>query len=98
MPDRRTDGHQFRLLDVLQDFNREDLRIKGSLALPAERVVRALNQVNGWRSKLMTVMDDNGPEYISAIRMSWALAQHQPYFVRKIYTRSARSKSLATSA
>ena len=46
MADRLGDGRQFSLLNVLDDFNREGLGIEIDFSLPAERVVRALNQVN----------------------------------------------------
>lgn len=36
------------------------------LALPSERVVRALNQIISWRGKPMAIRVDNSPEYISA--------------------------------
>ena len=38
-------------LAVLDDFNREGLAIAVDILLPAERAVRALNQVIGWRRK-----------------------------------------------
>jgi putative transposase len=44
MADRLADGRQFRLLNVLDDFNREGLGIEIDFSLPSERVVRALNQ------------------------------------------------------
>ena len=40
MADRLADGRQFRLLNVLDDFNREGLGIEVDFSLPAERVVR----------------------------------------------------------
>ncbi len=49
MSDRLADGRQFRLLNVLDDFNREGLGIKVDLSLPAARVVRTLNRVIEWR-------------------------------------------------
>ena len=51
MADRLGDGRQFRLLNVLDDFNREGLGIEIDFSLPAERVVRALNQIIEWRGK-----------------------------------------------
>lgn len=36
-------GRQFRLLTVLDDFNREGLGIKVDFSRPAERVVRSLD-------------------------------------------------------
>ena len=49
MADRLEDGRQFRLLNVLDDFNREGLGIEVDFSLPAERVIRSLNQIIEWR-------------------------------------------------
>lgn len=57
---------QFRLLNVLDDFNREGLGIEVDVSLPAECFVPILNQVIEWRGKPMVIRVDNGPEYISA--------------------------------
>ena len=72
MADRLGDGRQFRLLNVLDDFNREGLGIEIDFSLPAERVVRALNQIIEWRSAPKTIRVDKGPEYISGALMEWA--------------------------
>lgn len=40
-----SDVRQFRLLNVLDDFNRDGLGIKVDFSLPAELVVRSLNQI-----------------------------------------------------
>ena len=47
MADRLADGRPFRLLNVLDDFNREGLGIEVDFSLPADRVVRALNPSSG---------------------------------------------------
>ena len=72
MADRLGDGRQFRLLNVLDDFNREGLGVEIDFSLPAERVVRALNQIIEWRGAPKTIRVDNGPEYISGTLMEWA--------------------------
>ena len=72
MADRLGDGRQFRLLNVLDDFNREGLGIEIDFSLPAERVVRALNQIIEWRGAPRKIRVDNGPEYISGTLMEWA--------------------------
>ncbi len=59
MADRPADGRQFRLLNVLDDFNREGLGIEVDFSLPAERVVRALNQIIEWRGKPIAIRVDN---------------------------------------
>lgn len=60
--DRLGDGRQFRLLNVLDDFNSEGLGIEIDFSLPAGRVVRALNQIIEWRGAPRTIRVDNGPE------------------------------------
>ena len=59
MADRLGDGRQFRLLNVLDDFNREGVGIEVDFSLPAERVVRALNQIIEWRDAPKTIRVDN---------------------------------------
>ena len=72
MADRLGDGRQFRLLNVLDDFNREGLGIEIDFSLPAERVVRALNRIIEWRGKPVAIRVDNGPEYVSSTLTIWA--------------------------
>jgi putative transposase len=45
------DGRSFRLLNVIDDFNREALSIEVDFSLPSERVVRALKHLIQWRGK-----------------------------------------------
>lgn len=105
MADRLADGHAFRLLNVLDDFNREGLGIEVDFSLPAERVIRSLNNIIEWRGKPKTIRVDNGPEYISQALSDWAgengiaLADIQPgqpqqnaYIER--YTRTVRHEWL----
>ncbi|WP_139834154.1 IS3 family transposase [Marivita cryptomonadis] len=75
MADRLGDGRQFRLLNVLDDFNREGLGIEVDFSLPAERVVRALNRIIEWRGPPGTIRVDNGPEYVSSTLTIWAEKQ-----------------------
>uniref|UniRef100_A4WSE6 Integrase, catalytic region n=1 Tax=Cereibacter sphaeroides (strain ATCC 17025 / ATH 2.4.3) TaxID=349102 RepID=A4WSE6_CERS5 len=75
MADRLADGRQFRLLNVLDDFNREGLGIEADFSLPAERVVRSLNQIIEWRGKPLAIRVDNGPEHVSSTLMTWAERQ-----------------------
>lgn len=72
MHDQLEDGRSYRLFNVLDDFNREGLAIEVDLSLPAERVVRALNQIIEWRGKPKQIRCDNGPEYISKLLEQWA--------------------------
>ncbi|GAA4216216.1 transposase InsO family protein [Sagittula marina] len=46
--------------------------IEIDFSLPAERVVRALNQIIEWRGAPKKIRGDNGHEYISGTLMEWA--------------------------
>jgi putative transposase len=72
MADRLEDARAFRLLNVLDDFNREGLGIEADFSLPAERVIRSLNQIIEWRGRPKSIRVDNGPEYVSNILRQWA--------------------------
>lgn len=72
MHDQLQDGRCIRLLNVIDDFNREGLGIEIDFSLPTERVVRALEQIIEWRGSPKEIRCDNGPEYISARLQSWA--------------------------
>jgi putative transposase len=90
MADRLGDGRAFRLLNVLDDFNREGLGIEVdfsirrendpldrflTLLIPAERVTRSLDRIIEWRGKPGTIRVANGPEYISEKLRIWAEKQ-----------------------
>ena len=72
MHDQLTCGRSFRLLNVIDDFNREALGIEIDFSLPSERVIRALEQIMEWRGKPLAIRCDNGPENISGTIQLWA--------------------------
>jgi putative transposase len=72
MHDNLDDGRQYRLFNVLDDFNREGLGIEVDLSLPSARVIRALDQIIEWRGRPKAIRCDNGPEYISTTLQEWA--------------------------
>lgn len=72
MHDALSDGRAFRLLNILDDFNREGLAIEVDLSLPSARVIRTLEQAIQWRGKPKVIRCDNGPEYVSGALRSWA--------------------------
>ena len=73
MHDQLQDGRTFRLFNVIDDFNREGLGIEVDFSLPSERVIRSLEQIMVWRGKPSTLRCDNGPEYLSAMIINWAV-------------------------
>jgi putative transposase len=76
MSDALSTGRTFRTLNVIDDFNREALWIEVDTSLPAERVVRILEQLIGWRGKPVSIRMDNGPELISQCLECWAKEKH----------------------
>jgi len=65
MHDELEDGRKFRLLNILDDFNREGLEIEVDFSLPALRVIRTLERIIEQRGRPKNIRCDNGPEYIS---------------------------------
>jgi putative transposase len=72
MHDQLNDGRSFRLLNVIDDFNREALGIEVDFSLPSERVIRSLEQIMQGRGTPKVLRFDNGPEYITEPIVNWA--------------------------
>jgi putative transposase len=71
MHDQLTDRLPFRLLNVIDDFNLEALGIEADFSLPAERLIRVLEQIINWRGKPNVIRCDNGPENVSGAVQTW---------------------------
>jgi putative transposase len=71
MSDTLTDGRKFRLLNVMDDFNRESLCIEADTSLPGQRVVRVLERLVNRRGKPQQIRTDNGPELIGHRLQEW---------------------------
>ena len=76
MHDQLETGKSFRLLNVIDDFNREALGIEIDFSLSSLRVIRALEQIISWRGRPKVIRCDNGPEYISSALQTWAESKH----------------------
>jgi putative transposase len=72
MSDQLASGKSFRTFNVVDDYNREGLGIEVDTSLPANRVIRSLEQIIEWRGKPLALRCDNGPEYISQKLVEWA--------------------------
>ena len=75
MADALWSGRRFRTFNVLDDFNRESLRIEIDSSLPSLQVIRALDELIELRGAPRRLRLDNGPELISKALADWA-AQH----------------------
>lgn len=72
MHDQLADGRSIRLLNIIDDFNREALAIEVDFSLPSVRVKQTLERLIEWRGKPVSIRCDNGPEYTSSELMQWA--------------------------
>ena len=71
MRDSLVDGRKFRLLNVIDDFNRESLAIEVDTSLPSLRVIRVLERLIAQRDCPANIRCDNGPEFISHKLEEW---------------------------
>ena len=64
-------GRPFRTLNVIDESNRAILAIEIDISLPAARVVRTLEQLEGIHSLPKSIRLDNGSELRSTVLMGW---------------------------
>lgn len=72
MHDSLWDGRAFRLLNVLDDYNRQVLWIEVDTSLPSLRVIRVLEQLQQSRGLPEMIRVDNGPEFVSHKLDAWS--------------------------
>lgn len=65
MSDALDTGRKVRLLNIIDDFNREALCIDPAFSYPAEHVVRTLEILASERGLPEVIRADNGPEFIA---------------------------------
>jgi len=75
MADRLYDGRPFRVLNVLDEANREALAIEPARSLPSLRVVAVLEQLVAVHGPPAAIRCDNGPELIAETLTSWCRDQ-----------------------
>jgi putative transposase len=71
MSDSLWDGTRYRLLNIMDDYNREVLSIETDTSLPALRLIRVLERLKGVRGIPQMIRVDNGPEFISDKLDGW---------------------------
>ncbi len=71
MSDNLWNGKRYRLLNVIDDYNRQVLAIEADTSLPALRVVRTLERLKEDRGLPKMIRVDNGPEFISNKLDAW---------------------------
>lgn len=71
MSDTLWNGRRYRVLNIIDEYNRELLDVRIDTSLPAKRVIEALNQTGEFRGYPQSIRVDNGPEFISAALEFW---------------------------
>jgi putative transposase len=71
MSDSLVDGRRFRLLNIIDDYNRESLWIEVDTSLPSLRVIRVLERLVEMRGRPARIRVDNGPEFVSDKLQLW---------------------------
>lgn len=65
MSDSLSDGRRIRILNIIDDFNREALLIEIAKSITAESVITELMKLKDYRGLPQQIRVDNGPEFIS---------------------------------
>lgn len=71
MSDSLADGRRIRILNVIDDYNRQSLVIEAGISMPSERVIRSLEQAIEIYGKPRQIRTDNGPEFTSRNYEEW---------------------------
>lgn len=73
MHDTLMNGRKFRVLNVIDDFNREALRIEPYFSIGSNLVIKILERLVFERGKPLGIRVDNGPEFISSALTEWCM-------------------------
>ena len=71
MSDVLSYGRKIRVLNIIDDYNREALVVEPAFSYPSEQVIRVLREITFLRGKPKEIRVDNGPEFTSKIFMNW---------------------------
>lgn len=74
MSDALYQGSKFRLLTVIDDFNREAVAIEVDTSLRSERLVRVFERLKTERGLPDMLRVDNGPEFLGQVFVNWCQA------------------------
>ncbi len=67
-------GRKFRVLNIIDDFNRSAIAQEVAISIPASRLIRTLENVIWISGKPRNIRCDNGPEFISGQFQEWCKA------------------------
>ena len=71
MHDALVNGRKVRILNIIDDYNREALTVQAEYSHSGNSVVRAIEQISDWRGKPTEIRCDNGPEFLSHVLVDY---------------------------
>jgi putative transposase len=75
MSDALEDSRKVRILNVIDDYNRQCLSIECGISMPSQRVTRILDELIELRGTPQSIRTDNGPEFTSHHYTDWCKAK-----------------------
>ena len=75
MSDSLVTGRKVRVLNVIDDYNREAICIEAASSMPSQRVTRILDELVNWKGTPTQIRVDNGPEFISSTFKVWCFSK-----------------------
>lgn len=76
MMDRLYCGRPFKILNIIDDFNREALAMEIDTGIGSLRLIRTLQSLKEDGLLPKTIRVDNGPEFLSVNFVTWCTANH----------------------
>ena len=73
MSDSLMNGRRFRVLNIIDDYNREILKIEPYFSITAARVISIINRLIRENRKPLAIRVDNGPEFIAELLKTWCI-------------------------
>jgi len=73
MSDSLMNGRRFRVLNIIDDYNREALRIEPYFSITSNRVVSIIERLVLEKRKPQIIRVDNGPEFIAEALNTWCM-------------------------
>ena len=71
MSDVLTSGRKIRVLNIIDDYNREAIAAYPDFSITGNKVTMVLEDILMWRNKPSKIRVDNGPEFISKHFQQW---------------------------
>lgn len=75
MTDTLYNGRRVRILNIMDDYNRQALAMEVDFTLPSGRIITLLEQLKEIYGKPQIIRTDNGPEFISHKLLDWCHRQ-----------------------